>query len=215
MVDPSKVAQHVAGPPDQRFAGSLTAVGERLRAVRKAAGMSLRELAAESGLSASFLSLVERGECSLSLTSLFAISTALRIDPATVLDSAIEQPPAAPYGLWHGVEAATTHTTIGERDYFPFSPPLPEQAMTPIYLRIRPTSVVAPLAVHAGEEVAYVCAGELFIQLGEQKLTLHVGDGIHFSSEIPHTIANRTDQVVDAVWITATTSAPPDGDDPA
>jgi transcriptional regulator with XRE-family HTH domain len=201
--------RRAAEAPDQRFAASLSAVGGRLRDVRKSAGLSLRELALRSGLSASFLSLVERGECSLSLTSLFAIAAAMDIDPTAVLDSGMAQPaPPEPCGLWRGVEQASTHTTIGEREYFPFTPPLPEQRMAPIYVRIQPTSVVAPLASHSGEEVAYVRVGELYIRLADQELVLRAGDGIHFSSQTPHTIANKTADPVEALWITAADPGP-------
>ncbi|MFF1878374.1 helix-turn-helix domain-containing protein [Leifsonia sp. NPDC058230] len=196
-----------AADSDERFASSLVAVGSRLRDIRREAKLSLRDLATESGLSPSFLSLVERGECSLSLTSLFSIAHALKIDPSAVLNAASTPPqPKAEYGLWRGVQRSVKHTVVGEREYFPFAADIAGGTMNPMYFRMQPTSTIAPAAVHEGEEVAYVVSGTLWIRLREDEIDLGPGDAIHFSSMTPHSIANRTSQVVEALWLTTNRS---------
>jgi transcriptional regulator with XRE-family HTH domain len=201
------------GPLDEGrdVATSLQAVGDQVRLLRTEARLSLRDLAAAAALSSSFLSMVERGECSLSLTSLFAIANALGVDPGDILrsGSAHARPPA-PYALWRGADHAGAHTVVGEREYFPFSPGLTDEELHPLLFRIRPTSTIAPLATHVGEEVAYVLSGTLYVRLAGEELYLDTGHGIHFSSAIPHAIANRTDEVVEALWITGGGSHRPD-----
>lgn len=188
--------------PDSRFAGSLSAIGAQLRQVRLDAGLSLRELAARSGLSSSFLSLVERGECSLSLTSLFAISEALGLAPATLLGSETPAPvPKREFSLWRGTEAADHHAVVGEREYYPFRPGFDGQTLESLFFRIHPTSVMAPVTTHEGEEVAYVTSGELYIRLRDHEITLTAGDAIHFPSAVPHTIANRTADATEVMWV--------------
>lgn len=211
-------ASSPAVEPDERFASSLVAVGSRLRDVRKTAGLSLRELSSRSGLSASFLSLVERGECSLSLTSLFAITQALKIDASDVLDAGAQPvaPVEAEFAVWRGPGRSSRHTVVGEREYFPFSPSLPGELLNPMYFRIHPTSTVAPLAVHEGEEVAYVISGTLYLRLRDEELLLGPGDAVHFSSETPHAIANKTSGIVEALWMTTNAQASVDhGQEPA
>ncbi|KAB8192170.1 cupin domain-containing protein [Nonomuraea phyllanthi] len=189
-------------PPDSRFAGSLTAIGSQLRQARLDAGLSLRELAARSGLSSSFLSLVERGECSLSLTSLFAISEALGLAPAALLGAELgAPPPRQEFSVWRGADQAEHRVVVGEREYFPLRPGFEGQQLESLYFRIHPTAVMAPPAVHEGEEVAYVTSGELFIRLRNHDLTLAAGDAIHFPSSVPHTIANRTAGVTEVMWV--------------
>lgn len=210
----SAVDAHFAPAPEvtdeeERFASSLVAVGSRLRDFRRAAKLSLRELATTSGLSASFLSLVERGECSLSLTSLFAISQALKIDPSEVLNAASAPPqPRAEYGLWRGATQASRHTVVGEREYFPFAADIPLGSLKPMFFRMHPTTTIAPAAVHEGEEVAYVISGTLWLRLRDDEIELGPGEAIHFSSETPHSIANRTNDVVEALWLTTNAAGP-------
>ena len=170
--------------------------------MRRGAGLSLRELAIQAGLSSSFLSLVERGECSLSLTSLFAIADALGVAPAALLGAEMAAT-AAPkeYSLWRGTSTATSHVVVGEREYFPFRPGFDDQQLDSMIFRIHPTSVPAPLGVHKGEEVAYVLSGELYLRIRDDELTLKAGEAAHFPSTVPHTIANRTDTVTEALWV--------------
>jgi transcriptional regulator with XRE-family HTH domain len=188
---------------EERFASSLVAVGARLREIRREARLSLRDLATSSGLSASFLSLVERGECSLSLTSLFAIARALDIDPGDVLNAAATTPqPRAEYGIWRGVRDAVRHTVVGEREYFPFEADVPGGIVNPLFFRMQPTLTMAPVTSHDGEEVAFVLSGTLCVRLRDEEVELGPGDAIHFSSQTPHAIANRTRGVVEALWLT-------------
>lgn len=57
----------------------MESLGERIKARRKELSWSLRDLAAETGLSASFLSEVERGLRGVGADSLLAIATAIGI----------------------------------------------------------------------------------------------------------------------------------------
>jgi transcriptional regulator with XRE-family HTH domain len=54
-------------------------LGERLRALRKARGVSQESLAAASSLSGKFIGEVERGEKSISIDSLYRVSVSLGI----------------------------------------------------------------------------------------------------------------------------------------
>lgn len=183
---------------------TLVAVGSRLRDIRKEAGLSLRDLATRSGMSASFLSLVERGECSLSLTSLFGIARALEIDPADVVGAASNAAPAqAEFGIWRAGDRPKPKSVVGEREYFAFSAAVAQSGLRPIFLRIHPTKVALPRLSHEGEEVAVVLSGTLTFELRDEIVELAAGDAIHLSSQTPHTILNRTDGIVEAIWLSA------------
>ena len=52
-------------------------IGKSIRALRKAQGLTLRQMSRRTGLSVSLLSQIERAESSASVSSLFKISTAL------------------------------------------------------------------------------------------------------------------------------------------
>src|SRR5512133_2416795 len=54
-------------------------VGERLRELRESRNISMRALAAQSGLSANALSMIERGRASPSVSTLYKLAEALGI----------------------------------------------------------------------------------------------------------------------------------------
>jgi len=67
---------------DRRF---LRAVGDRVRQLRTARGLTQAELAERCGLHRTFVGSVERGERNLSILNLRAIARGLRAGPADLL----------------------------------------------------------------------------------------------------------------------------------
>lgn len=60
--------------------------GKRLKAAREAAGLSLRELAAESGVDHSNIAQIEKAERDPQLSTIIVLAEALKINPASLLD---------------------------------------------------------------------------------------------------------------------------------
>jgi len=60
--------------------------GRRLRALRKRAGLSQEELAAESGLHRTYVGAIERGERNVSLLNIVRLARALRVAPSALLE---------------------------------------------------------------------------------------------------------------------------------
>jgi transcriptional regulator with XRE-family HTH domain len=60
-------------------------LGARLREARQKAGLSMRALARESGVSQPFLSMVERGQSAPSISTLYRIAAALGIAPVELM----------------------------------------------------------------------------------------------------------------------------------
>src|SRR5690606_30877216 len=61
------------------------ALGRRLRALRKERGLTLAQLAVETGLSAAFISQAERGLCRVSIPSLGTLAEALGVEAFTLI----------------------------------------------------------------------------------------------------------------------------------
>jgi transcriptional regulator with XRE-family HTH domain len=62
-----------------------TAFGDLLRELREKRGLSQAQLALESELDQTFVSLLERGRRQPTLVTLFALCDALRVEPDTVV----------------------------------------------------------------------------------------------------------------------------------
>lgn len=67
-----------------------TAFGDLLRRLREQRGYSQAELALESDLDQTFVSLLERGRRQPTLQTLFALCDALRVEPDTVVRSLMD-----------------------------------------------------------------------------------------------------------------------------
>src|SRR5215472_11202130 len=64
----------------------LAAVGARVRALRESQGLTQRNLADKSGVSARFLAQLEAGDGNISLERFDAVARALATSPAALLD---------------------------------------------------------------------------------------------------------------------------------
>jgi len=70
---------------DRNNTALLVEFGQRVRTVRRAAGLSQEALADKAGLHRTYVGHVERGESNLTLTSMVTLSEALEVDPADLV----------------------------------------------------------------------------------------------------------------------------------
>jgi len=85
-------------------------VGERLREVRQGRGVSVRALARELGMSASAISQIETGKSQPSVSTLYAMTTALGISVEDVFTVA---PPDGPSAGGDATAGSAAGTTVG------------------------------------------------------------------------------------------------------
>lgn len=72
---------------------SAPSIGQRIRAARTSKGLTLRALARESGLSASYLSMLENDHMTNpTLNALGAVATALSTTPAALMGAEEDHP---------------------------------------------------------------------------------------------------------------------------
>ena len=81
----SATAARYAAPAADAKVGGTVEVGSRVRALRESMGLSLRELALRSGVSAPMLSQVERGEASPTLAVASKIAAGLELSLSQLL----------------------------------------------------------------------------------------------------------------------------------
>jgi transcriptional regulator with XRE-family HTH domain len=182
-------------------------VGAVLRRVRTERGLSLRELAARSGLSSGFISLAERGVNSLSLTSLFTLAEALDVDAAELIGGTSTRP-APSYAVARRDGADAPKVMLGEREYRVLTGSLPGKSLEALRTTIHPTAQASPPTSHEGEEFCYVLSGELTFHFplegdsnGSETIVVAEGDSIHFLSTAAHAIHNATGFPVEVLWV--------------
>ncbi|MFV0374540.1 helix-turn-helix domain-containing protein [Microbacterium sp.] len=151
-------------------------VGAKLRAVRQDRGLTLEQLAASAGVSASTLSRLEAGKRQASLELLLPLTRRLGIR----LDDLVPHEQADP----------RVRRPIIRRDGLIIAPLAPESSPISTYKITYPAHGTLPeLRVHDGYEWLYVLTGKLRLRLGEQDLTLGRGEAAEFDTRIPHAMS--------------------------
>jgi transcriptional regulator with XRE-family HTH domain len=174
-------------------------IGKKIGAVRRAKGLTLEELGKRTGLSASFLSQVERGLCSISLTSLHKIATELGIQ----LGHLFPQEPSNRFTTRKGdrKEIKIDSSIIA---YEHLSGDFPSRILDAYLVTVMPGDHGdGELAWrHQGEEICYMLQGILHMDLDGQEYALAAGSSLHFPSHLPHMWHNRTQEPALLVVVT-------------
>lgn len=165
-------------------------LGEKIRERRKQLGMSLRALAGETGVTASFLSQIERGAASPSIDSLRAISKALDVPVFHFLIEPDEHNPVIRRN-----ERRKLVLPQGDIVYECLTPI--NRKMEVVLAQLDPNDGDIPLVHHEHtEECLYVLEGELEVVLGEESYVLGAGDTIYFEGPMLRRLRARGDRTV-------------------
>lgn len=172
-------------------------LGKRLKALRLDKRMTLKQVAEKTDLSISFLSQVERSQCSITLTSLQKVAEALGVGPGYFFPSD-EVQKASITRRGSRKELQFNHSSF---IYTSLCGNLPNPVFEPILATLLPGEKKAAPYSHKGQEFGYVLEGSLTIILDQEEHELQPGDSIHIDSTSPHNWFNRTDEPVKVLWV--------------
>jgi transcriptional regulator with XRE-family HTH domain len=169
-------------------------LGKRLRALRKEQGLTLVQLGQRVGLSASYLSQIERGVTMPSLARLTAIASVLDVEVRYFFEDAASSPYVirSDQGKMLG---STTDVTVEL-----LSADSRDKRIQPYRLVCQPGASRNQPPTHPGEEFGFVLTGQLTVTVGEETFVLKAGDSIHYQTLQPHSWRNEGDKVCIAVW---------------
>ncbi|ORB27772.1 transcriptional regulator, XRE family [Natranaerobius thermophilus JW/NM-WN-LF] [Mycolicibacterium parafortuitum] len=171
-------------------------LGAEIRRIRMESGLTLVDIAAATGLSASMLSMLERGKTGVSVGSLVAVASALDVaigdlfHPAkgpelSLVRYADQQELTLGPGVTrrviqrsrkHGLEVAALKLAVGAH-------------------------TGTELVRHEGQEIVVVQAGRLTVQSGTARHDLDAGDSIRLDADCPHRFANDGAEPAEALLI--------------
>ena len=186
-------------------------LGPRLRAIRIARGVGLRELARRLDLSPSSISQIETGKIRPSVKTLYALASAFGV---TVDEILFDEPPlqgstgAAPTAVEPGlaVQRAADRPAIqlnsGVRwERLMFWGDEDVEFLEAIYEPGGASSPDDALVRHNGHEFGHVLSGTLRVIVGFDEYVLGPGDTITFPSSTPHRLVNDGPETVRAIWV--------------
>jgi transcriptional regulator with XRE-family HTH domain len=169
------------------------AVGRRVRALREAMGLSLRDLAQRSGVSAPMLSQVERGETSPTLASAAKIAAGLELTLSQLL--------RLDEGEHVNVNRASERriSERGGHSVEELTPPLPGQRADVSLHQLAPGATTGgradpPMHEPGSRETAVVLGGALALIVDGNRHELHEGDSVTFDADLPHHFENEGEE---------------------
>ncbi|MFF1418690.1 helix-turn-helix domain-containing protein [Streptomyces sp. NPDC058280] len=173
---------------DDDFSSVLTAVGPRLRALRRDRGSTLAQLSEATGISLSTLSRLESGRRKPTLELLLPLAKAYGVQ----LDELVDAPATGD---------PRVHLRPFTRHGMTFMPLTRHLGGLHAYKQIIPGgqggSGKLEQRVHEGYEWLYVLSGRLRLVLGEHDLVLTPGEVAEFDTRTPHAWAGAGPEPVE------------------
>lgn len=164
-------------------------LGERIRTLRRAMGLTLTQLADRIGISIGTLSQTERGLGSPSIRILYDLSAVFEVSPAWLIDPGSRaQRDDSPFIV-----------RADQRQLFVNSDGLRKELMSPrgvsqlngFFVEMEPGAGSGDKPyTHAGEEIAFVTAGTIELEIDGKSHVLNEGDCFGFASSLPHQFRN-------------------------
>lgn len=197
---------------------SIPEIGPKIRAERTRRDVTIRGLAREIGVSPSLISQIETGKSRPSVSTLYAITSALGLPVEDLFDAASHTPAEAErdgtgatyagadrarqIGPYVGtdehelltLESGVTWQRLGQ---------VPNHHVDFLLVTYPPGSSSSSdgrLMRHDGTEYGYLISGELEVSLGFDKQTMRPGDSVSFESTTPHGYRNDGSVPAVGVW---------------
>ena len=174
-------------------------IGRKIRDLRNRNGLTLQELADRSELTKGFLSQLERGQVSPSVTTLWDLIECLGSSPAEFFQEEEEQVVFTQEQYFEKVDE-----TGNSRQWI--IPMAQKYQMEPLLVKLAPNQSLEEDKPHNGEEFGYVIGGRIRLILGDKTYTVRAGESFYYRATRPHRIENAWTRPAKFLWI----STPPE-----
>jgi transcriptional regulator with XRE-family HTH domain len=171
-------------------------LGSKIRSLRLRLRRTLNETAAAAGISKPFLSQVERGLASPSLSSLSGIANALGVSSTYFVAEPSEERSVCRgdqlnfFGFADSANLFARLTSLGAA-----------RQLESLLVKMPPGQRRSEVATHAAEECMYVIAGEVLLTLEGETFALTAGDSAHYESTVPHSWENTAHMESVFLWV--------------
>lgn len=161
-------------------------LGPRLLQARQSAGLSLAQVAAATGVSASFISAVEKGKSDISVSRLMLLVRCYHISLTDLVEDGRPNP-------LHVVKAKNRRelNLDSERISVFLLASDGEHTMMPVLNEYEVSGHMDEPVAHEGEEFVFVLEGTIELEIkGEPPVILETGDSAYYRADVPHGFRN-------------------------
>jgi transcriptional regulator with XRE-family HTH domain len=165
-------------------------LGQRLKGLREAQGLSQRELAKRAGVSNAIISLIEQNRTSPSVGLLKKVLDGLPVPLSDFFAGTARLAPQIFFRAGELIELAG-----GAISYRQIGRDMAGRAMQMLHERYAPGADTGPQMLrHEAEEGGVIVAGHLEVTVGDRRTVLGPGDAYYFNSREPHRFRNMGDE---------------------
>jgi transcriptional regulator with XRE-family HTH domain len=176
-------------------------VADAIRAQRGRLGLTLRALAARSGVSSSMISDIERRAKSPTIATLAALAEALEVPLPALVDTAGSGAGAIQVARAAEHLSATDPASGATRDRI--GPVSARSRVEMIRFTVPPHRVAGPFRAHEGGTLEHVhlAQGSIRVTLGTEAVPLEAGDSCTCLADRPHGFDNSTGDVPALIYL--------------
>lgn len=175
----------------------MESLGSKIKQMRLAQKLTLKQVADKADCTASYLSQVEHDKASPSIASLKRIAGVLG---ARIVDFFADESEHDPVVMdpsqWVRVSLPRWKADIKQMVAM-----VKHRHMQPFFTVIQPGGGTREDYHHVGEEFGLVLEGELTLRLGEEIHLVPAGSSFYYSSSQPHAWTNEGDEPCRVVWV--------------
>jgi quercetin dioxygenase-like cupin family protein/DNA-binding XRE family transcriptional regulator len=159
--------------------------GQSVKCYREDRGLSIKELAHETGYPADLLEKVENDEITPPVALVLQLSRTLKVDVDTLDDA----------GKKASNRAKSQKRRAGSYAYIQLTKSGSDKHLGAYLVTIEPNTEHKGVEYHHdGEEFVYVLKGKLTISIGKNVNNLEKGEHIHFNSALHHALSNSSNE---------------------
>lgn len=167
-------------------------IGERIRGLRIAKGLSIADVSGQSGIAESTLYSIEGHMVSPPLGNLVSLAKVFEVSVGDLFGDSGD----SSYCIVRSGDRKTvsrfnsTDGTSGGYSYESLGQQKKNRHMEPFLVTLTPTgSSQAEPNQHIGEEILFVLEGKVDVRLLDKTETLNPGDSIYYDSTMPHVVS--------------------------
>jgi len=173
-------------------------IGKKIREIRTDKRLSIKELGERTKLTSSFISQVEKGQVSPSISSLRQIALALGTKISYLLgEEELEEFVFIEKNKRKKILSGESKVICEALAAGALS-----IKMEPLILTLEPGAETGTQpSSHDGEEFGIVIKGVLEFSIRDKKYIMNEGDSVYFKSSRPHKLVNTSNENATALWV--------------
>jgi len=179
-------------------------LGQRLKEIRKALGLTLEEASQKTGLARSTLSKIENEQISPTFQAMQKLTTGLQIDMPQLFSAPKKVTATGRRDITHNALGKIHPTSTYEHELL--ATQLANKKMMPFKSRVRARdfSDYSGWIRHDGEEFLLVLEGEItFFSEFYEPVTLTQGDSVYYDANMGHMLTSISENDALILWVTA------------